>query len=180
MSKAALFLIDGFEEVEGITPVDILRRGGVDVQLVSLNEKTKEVISKHNVQIMAEYMLEEWNADVDMVIIPGGTIAYLKHEAFLAFLQAYRATGRRMAAICAAPAVFGQLGFLEGKHAVCYPGMEHYLKGAILKDANVVTDDVFTTSKGAGTAVPFALELLSLLEGKQVAESVKSEFLAIV
>lgn len=180
MSKAALFVIDGFEEVEGITPLDILRRGGVEVQLVSLNGRKKEVVSKNKVRITAEATLEDWDADVDMVIIPGGTIAYLEHDAFLDVLRAHRATDRRMAAICAAPAVFGQLGFLEGKRAVCYPGMEGYLKGAILQNENVVTDGLITTSKGPGTAVPFALELLALLEGKEVADSIRAEFLAIV
>lgn len=178
MAKAAYFLIDGFEETEAVTPVDILRRGGVQVQLVSLNGDEKEVVSKHGIHIKAEATLNDWDQNVDMLIIPGGTIAYLEHPAFLAMLEENAKRGRRMAAICAAPSVFGKLGFLEGKKAVIFPGMESYIEGAEVLDLPVITDGLFTTSRGPGTSVPFGLELLALLEGKETSNKVKDEFLA--
>lgn len=178
MTKLAYFLIDGFEETEAVTPIDILRRGGVQVQIVSLNGEKKGVLSKHSISILAEATLEDWDQEVDMLAFPGGTIAYLEHPEFLALLEKNAKRGRRMGAICAAPAVFGRLGFLEGKKAVIYPGMESYIEGADILDVPVVTDGLFTTSKGPGTSIAFGLELLALLEGKDTADRVKADFLA--
>lgn len=178
MSKAAYFLIDGFEETEGVAPIDILRRGGVQVQIVSLNGESKMVTGKHGIVFQAEATLADWDEDVDILITPGGTIAYLDHEDYLNALREAEQKGRRLAAICAAPAVFGKLGFVQGKKAVIYPGMESYLEGAELADAPVITDGNITTGKGPGLSIAFGLELLTLLEGKEAADRVKADFLA--
>lgn len=178
MSKAAYFLIDGFEETEGIAPIDILRRGGVQVQIVSLNGDSRTVTGKHGIVVQAEATLSDWEQDVDMLITPGGTTAYLDHGDYLTVLQDAEKNGRRLAAICAAPAVFGKLGFVKGKKAVIYPGMESYLEGAEVVDEPVVTDGKITTGKGPGLSISFGFELLTLLEGKETADKVKANFLA--
>ncbi|MDR1530256.1 MAG: DJ-1/PfpI family protein [Burkholderiales bacterium] len=178
MAKIALFLIDGFEETEAITPTDILRRGNVEVTMVSLNGKL-HVKSKNGIMVQADALFEmAQNEDFDMIVIPGGTITYLDHPSFPQYVEKYAQAGKRLAAICAAPAVFGKLGLLKGKTAVCYPGMESWLSGARISCEKVVTDGNITTSRGPGTAIPFALRLLSLIQGEEVAKKVAADFLA--
>ena len=146
MSKVAYFLIDGCEETEAVTPIDILRRGGVQVQMVSLNGEKKSVLSKHNISILAEATLEDWDQEVDMMALTGGTIAYLEQPDFMALLQENAKKGWRWAAICAEPAVFGKLGFWQGKKAVMYPGKESYIAGAEIVEAPVGTDGLSKNS----------------------------------
>ncbi|MDR2709964.1 MAG: DJ-1/PfpI family protein [Burkholderiales bacterium] len=177
MARAALFLIDGFEETEALCTADILRRGDVDVALVSLDGQPT-VRGKHHIAVVADTLFEDLgDADFDMLILPGGTIAYLDHAPLLAYLQTHDQAGKLLAAICAAPAVFGTLGMLKDKAAVCYPGMEGYLTGARLNQKEVETDGHITTSKGPGTTIPFALRLLTILQGKSVAQRVAENFL---
>lgn len=178
MPKVALFLIKGFEETEAITSLDILRRGGVEVDLVSL-ENTTTVTSKHQVRVVADKTFDEVRLpDYDYLLIPGGTTDYLNRTPFLDAIMAHAATDKGIAAICAAPAVLGKLGLLRGKRAVCYPGMEHMLDGANIGDAIVETDGLFTTSKGPGTTIPFALRVLEILQGAECAQTVANDFLA--
>ena len=175
--KVALFLIDGFEETEALATVDILRRGQVKVITVSLG-KDKWLQGRHEVIVQADAMFcDILETSFDMLVIPGGTIAYTEHKGLLKLVQEYANADKKLAAICAAPAVFGKLGILSGKKAVCYPGMEDWLKGAIPADEIVVTDGNITTSKGPGTTVYFALRLLEILCGKAAAEEVADHFL---
>lgn len=177
-AKVALFMIDGFEETEALATVDILRRGGVDVTTVSLGEG-KVLTGRSNVRVEADRMFDEiQSASFDMLVIPGGTIAYIEHDGLLRLVQAYHGEGKKLAAICAAPALFGKLGLLHGKRAVIYPGMEEWLKGATLGNEIVETDGNITTSKGPGTTVYFALRLLLILCGESVAQKVAHEFIA--
>lgn len=176
--KAALFMIDGFEETEALATVDILRRGGVDVTTVSLGAH-KMLTGRSNIRVEADRMFDEiQSVSFDMLVIPGGTIAYVEHEGLLRLVQAYHGEGKKIAAICAAPAVFGKLGILHGKRAVIYPGMEEWLKGATLGSEIVETDGNITTSKGPGTTVYFALRLLQILCGEPAAQKVAHEFIA--
>lgn len=175
--KVALFLIDGFEETEALTTVDLLRRGGVHVVTVSLG-KEKRLCGRHSVVVQADAMFcDALESSFDMLVIPGGTIDYTEHQGLLKLVREYGGANKLLAAICAAPAVFGKLGLLNGKKAVCYPGMEDWLKGAILSEEIVVTDGNITTSKGPGTAVYFALRLIELLRGKSVADEVARQFI---
>ncbi|WP_428897746.1 4-methyl-5(b-hydroxyethyl)-thiazole monophosphate biosynthesis [Parelusimicrobium proximum] len=177
MSKAALFIIDGFEETEGICTADILRRGGVDITLVSLSGEM--VRGKHSITVKADKLFKDIKEDnFGAIIIPGGTINYLKHDDFLKYVTEAYKKGLKLNAICAAPAVFGKLGLLQGKKAVCYPGMEEYLTGAYITDSLVETDGNITTSKGPGTTVHFALRILEILEGKEKADKTAKDFLA--
>lgn len=178
VSKAALFMIDGFEETEALTTVDILRRGQVEVTMISLGSG-KMLTGGHDIRIEADEMFGDMiHQDFDILLIPGGTIAYLEHEGLMEMVRKYADEGKMLGAICAAPALFGRLGILNGKRAVCYPGMEKWLTGASIMPDAVVTDGNITTSKGPGTTVDFALHILELLHGKEVADDVGKRFIA--
>lgn len=177
MPHAALFLITNFEETEAIVTTDILRRGGVTVDLVSL-EPPRNVRSKHQITILADTTLDQAPMeDYDIYILPGGTTDYLERPDFLDRLDIHAAARKAIAAICAAPAVLGQRGLLQGKRAVCYPGMEHFLTGATIGSDLVETDGTITTSKGPGTTIPFALRILEILQGTKCADQVATDFL---
>ena len=167
MKSAFLFLVTGFEEIEALATVDILRRGGVDVKTVSLtNEIT--VVGGHNVSVVADMMFSDYKEEnAQILILPGGTVAYNDHEAVKNALLAFAAKGEKVAAICASPMVLGGLGLLRGKQATCYPNFEKYLDGAILKtNEAVVVDGNITTGRGPGLTMEFALSLVEQLQGK--------------
>jgi 4-methyl-5(b-hydroxyethyl)-thiazole monophosphate biosynthesis len=171
-------MIDGFEETEALTTVDILRRGDVAVTTVSLG-KHKTLTGRSNITVETDAMFDDIAAaQFDMLVIPGGTIAYVEHEGLLKLVQKHSDAGGRLAAICAAPAVFGKLGLLKGKRAVIYTGMEEWLKGAVQGSGIVETDGNITTSRGPGTTVYFALRLLEILHGKETADRVAKDFIA--
>jgi len=177
MAKAALFLIDGFEETEALTTVDILRRGGVDVKTVSLTQKNM-VTGKHNVPVHADALFEAISGEVfDILVIPGGTIDYTKHEGLLNLVRRFDGEKKQIAAICASPAVLGKAGVLRGRKAVCYPGMESWLEGALIGESIVETDGHITTSRGPATAMFFALRILEILQGKETAQKVAEDFM---
>ena len=173
MEKAYVFLADGFEEIEGLTVVDILRRAGADTQTVSVMGR-KEITGSHRITLQADLVFEETSfEDGTLFVLPGGmpgTKHLGAHEGLTSLLKKAAAEGKRVAAICAAPSVLGDLGLLEGKHAVCYPGFEDRLKGAQVEFTPVVTDGNITTSRGMGTAIPFALSLSAQLTGTEKAE----------
>ena len=179
MAKAAVFLIDGFEEIEALTAVDVLRRGQVSVETVSLNP-TLEAVGKHSVPVRADRAFEGLEEEgFDILVIPGGTVAYLDHQPFMDLIAARGRSGRKIAAICAAPVVLGRLGLLDGKRAVCYPGCESELKGALIPSdpPAVVTDGPITTSRGPSTALPFALKVLEIVASPEAAKKVAGDML---
>ena len=173
--KVYLFLADGFEEIEGLTVVDILRRGKVDIRTVSV-EGRKRIEGSHGIVVEADLTLEEADLkDADMYVLPGGmpgTLHLGACEPLTALLKEADAGEKKIAAICAAPSVLGDLGILEGKEAVCYPGFEDRLKGAKIGETNVVVSENVITSRGMGTAVPFALTLLSILKDRKTADEI--------
>ncbi len=165
--KVCAFLTDNFETVECLAVVDILRRAGIEVDTISITAK-KEVVSAQGVTIVADYLFGSYEFDgTELLFLPGGpgTKNYFDRKVLLNLLKEHYENGGRLAAICAAPSVFGKLGFLEGKKAVCFPGYEDSLEGAIcLNDSvNVVTDGNITTSRGMGTSIDLGLELVKLL-----------------
>lgn len=173
--KTLLFLADGFEEIEALATVDILRRAGIDVTTVSVTNK-KTVVGKMGVPVTADTLFEEMNtSDVEMLILPGGPgVSFLdKHEALKNLVKEFHKDNKWIAAICAAPTVFGKMGLLEGRKAVCYPGLEGDLKGACVQDeAVVVHDGNVITSKGPGTTFEFALKIVEVLKGADKAREV--------
>jgi len=177
MAKVYEFLATGFEEVEMITAVDLLRRAGIEVCLVSITGELA-VSGANDITVLADKKYEEVDfADGDMLVLPGGqpgTNNLGAYEPLRKLLEAWNDNNKRLAAICAAPIVFGQLGFLKGKQATCYPGCEGELTGAIISDAKVVSDGNITTSQGVGTAIEFAGEIIRILVDEEMANKVKT------
>lgn len=177
MSKVYAMIADGTEEVECLTVVDLLRRAGITTALVSVGGR--EITSSHKVVIRADMTMDQADfSDVDLIFLPGGmpgstNLANCEHLSTA--LAAHINSGKRVAAICAAPSVvLGEKGFLRGKKATCFPGFEGGMTGAtVMPEARVVTDGMFTTSRGLGCAVDLGLELIKLLAGEQTAEKVK-------
>lgn len=175
MKKVSIFLAEGFEEVEALTPADLLRRGGAEVTLVSIGDK-KEVAGSHGIVITADHLFTEMNfADADLLVLPGGmpgTLNLKACEPLLTLLKEQNAKGKKLAAICAAPTVLGHAGLLNGKKATCYPGCEDGLIGAVCRTEPVVTDGTITTSRGVGTAISFSLSLIAQLYSQEKADEV--------
>jgi len=175
MKKIAVFLAEGLEEIEGLTVVDILRRAEVDVTTVSITEKN-EVTGSHNIKIWADKKFEEVTFDeLDGVVLPGGmpgTTNLMNHAGVNEVIKSFAAEGKLVSAICAAPSVLGQAGLLEGKKATCYPGFEKQMTGATATTDKVVQDGNIITSRGMGTAIPFALALTAYLLGQEVANKI--------
>lgn len=177
MKKACVFLADGFEEVEGLTVVDLLRRANVEVTMVSI-KKEKEITGAHGIAVLADACFEDMAyEEQDLLVLPGGmpgTTNLGAHAGLTeALVKAYEA-GKYVAAICAAPSVLGRLGILEGKNATSYPGFETELKGACVTEHAVEVAGNVVTSRGVGTAIPFALTLIELLVDKASAEQIRN------
>ena len=172
--KAYIFLTTGFEEIEAICVIDILRRAGIEVKAIAC-PAFKKVIGAHDIEISTDAILDRTDfSDGDMLILPGGqpgTDNLNAHKKLKKLIQTYYDQNKYIAAICAAPLVFGEMGLLKGKKAVCYPGYENQLLGAeIAESERVVVSDNIVTSKSAGTAIEFALKLVEILVGKETAE----------
>lgn len=176
MKKASIFLASGFEEVEALTPIDLLRRAGVQVTIVSVTEE-RTVTGSHQITVAADALFEETDfSDQDLFILPGGQpgTSHLKACGKLrSLLTEANENGKLLAAICAAPTVFGDMGLLNEKKATCYPGCEEGLAGAECLTDRVVVDGNLITSRGVGTAIPFALSLIEQLFGKEKSEEIR-------
>ena len=180
MSKVYIFFADGLEEIEGLTVVDMLRRAGIDISIVSMNG-TLSITGSHQIRIGADILLEDVNeADTDMFILPGGlpgTTYLSESETLGAMLKKAAADGKYVAAICAAPSVLGGLGILNGKKATSYPGWEDKLIGAHCRTDRVVVDGNIITSRGMGTAIDFSAELVALLKDRKTADDLKDSIM---
>ena len=163
MKTIFVFLADGFEEIEALTPVDILRRAGLSVKTVSVMDE-QVVAGAHGVPVLADVMFDEINAeDAEMILLPGGLPGATNldaHQGLSLMILDFAKEEKPLAAICAAPLVFGNRGLLEGKKATCYPGFETYLKGAQYTAALVEKDGNFITGKGPGAAMEFAFAIV--------------------
>lgn len=180
MAKVYIFMADGFEEVEGLTVVDLLRRAGIDIQMVSIMEK-KSVAGAHNITIEADGIFEDIDfSDGEMLVLPGGmpgTTNLMKHQGLDKLLRDFDNKKKAIAAICAAPTILSNKGMLKGRDATCYKGMESEMSHANIVDAPVVIDGHITTSKGVGTAIDFALSLIANLKGKDQAKRIAAQIL---
>lgn len=176
MAQALIFLGTGYEEVEMLTVVDMLRRADISVDMVSITD-TREVTSSHNVTILADKLLTEADFEAaQILILPGGipgTPNLRACEPLCQQLKAFAANGKKLAAVCAAPTVLGELGILAGKKATCYPSFAdklatgNYIKQPVVVDGNVIT------SRGMGTCIEFAAAIIEALKDKETAASVK-------
>ena len=176
-----LFLANGFEEIEALLPLDILRRGGVEVTTLAVGG-SDFVVGSHGIRVGTDLPEELFrDASPEAVILPGGMPGAKNLDSSKTVSAALRACangGGLLCAICAAPLVLGRRGYLAGKKAICFPGFEGELAGAILADRRVVRDGNVITAAGMGVAMRFGLEILSALRGKEVAEQVEKAILA--
>ncbi len=168
-------LAEGFEEVEALTVVDVLRRGQVEVRTVSVTGE-KVVNGSHGIPVCADILFEEADyEDCQMIVLPGGMpgAANLRdHRGLCDRIRAFRESGKGIAAICAAPMVLGSCGILEGGRATIYPGMEDELTGAEATGEDVTVWENIITGKGPGLAMAFALKVLETIRGRQVRDQV--------
>lgn len=175
MSKVYIFFADGYEDIEGLTVVDLMRRAGIDIQTVSIKE-SREITTSHGIEMKTDLIFSETDfSDADMLVIPGGMpgTKYLgEYKPLCDLLTSFYNDGKKIAAICAAPTVFAKLGFLEGRTATAYPTCMDGLAGAIRSEEEVVIDGNVTTSRGLGTAIPFALSLIEQLISKEKSEEI--------
>ncbi len=174
MASVYVFLADGFEEIEALTVVDLLRRAKVNVTTVSITENIL-VHGAHGIDVMADILFRDNLSESDMLVLPGGgpgTRSLLAHEGLKDLLKDYEKKGRYLAAICAAPSVLGMHGILKGKRAICYPGFEDKLLDAIVINNKVIVDGKIITSKGPGTSIEFSLELIKILCGEEIANQI--------
>ena len=182
MTQALVFLATGFEEIETVSIVDILRRANVDVTIAGLTPGVIEGV--HAIKIVPDKNINDVKVeDFDIIVVPGGNPGYMnlrKDQRVIDMIKKAFNSNKLVAAICAAPAVLSDAGVLEGKVCTIYPGMENELKkgGGKPKQDIIVVDGNIITSRGPATALPFALELVEILAGKQVADSVSKKTMA--
>ncbi len=176
MKKVYILFADGFEEVEGLTPVDLLRRAGIEVKMVSVTGN-ETVTGSHGISFKTDMLYSDEVLEGDMIVLPGGmpgTTHLKESQDVKTAVEYYNENGKYLAAICAAPTVYGEMGLLHGKKATCYPGLEAGLTDAMWpgENASVVTDGQFITSRGLGTAIDFSLEIISILISKEKADEI--------
>ena len=183
-----VFLAEGFEEVEALTPVDILRRAGVEVKTVSISDDYI-VTGAHGIPVMADTLLSQtsdsvpggWNdaqrlGECDMIVLPGGLPGATNLDAcqrLRDMIMVHYQAGKPLAAICAAPIVYGHLGILEGKRVTCYPGFEKELTGAQYTAALVETDGQFITACGPAAAMEFGYQLAAYFVDKEQVDALR-------
>lgn len=170
-----IFLADGFEIIEALSPVDMLRRAGIEVKTVGVTGQV--VQASCGVKVTADVMPEEVSIEsAQAVVIPGGLpgVTNLEESEFVKDCVLKAAdSGKFVCAICAGPSLIGKLGLLKGKNAISYPGFEQYLEGAEISSEYVVRDGNFITARGAGVSVDFGLEIVAALNGKEASDKVR-------
>jgi len=180
MSHVAVLLADGFEEIEAVTVIDVLRRADIQVRTLALKDKL--VKGAHGIDIHADGLLEvEQGMDWDLVVLPGGQPGAntLRDDPRVeSLLERQLGHNKMVAAICAAPIALGAHGMLKGRNVTCYPGFEDQLIDAHLSRETVVIDQKLTTSRGPGTALAFALALVTQLKGQTLADKLRQEMQA--
>lgn len=170
-----LFLAEGFEEIEALAVVDVLRRAEIEVKTVGIGGK--EIAGVHGITVIADE--EDKNITTDemsVMVLPGGMPGTLNLEnspIVKACIDYCINNSLYIGAICAAPSILGHMGYLNGKNAVCFPGFEEQLTGANVVDASAVTDGKIITGKGPGAAIDFALELVKKLKNESLADSIR-------
>ena len=175
MKKVSVMLADGFEEVEALTAVDLLRRAKIYVDTVSITDDFT-VHGAHGINVQTEDLFDEVDfSETDMIVLPGGmtgTTNLKEHEGLKKVLLRFAEEEKYIGAICAAPTVLDEIGILQGKRATCYPGVESQIKDAILTRTPVMRDGNIITGQGVGTAIDFALKLVEVLAGEEKAKEI--------
>ena len=175
-----MFLANGFEEIEALCPLDLLRRAGIEVTTVGVGAET--LCGAHGIKVAAdipEIMYRD--SAPEMIILPGGMPGTLNLKASGTVQRAIAdalESDAYIAAICAAPMILGELGILRGKEAICYPGFEDKLEGARISDKKCVKDGKILTAKGMGAALDFGLMIVEVFKGKEAADSLRHSVIA--
>ena len=174
MSKIAVFFAEGYEEIEALTVVDICRRSNIETDMVSVTG-APNVKGSHGINVEMDKVLAEVDfAAYDGIVLPGGMPGTLGLEAcneLMEQVDAFYGAGKMVAAICAAPSIFGHRGILKGRKACCYPSFESHLEGAEVTMGPVEVSENVITSRGMGTAIPFALAIVEKFCGSEAAEA---------
>ena len=182
MSKIAIFFATGFEEIEALTVVEILRRAEESVEMVSITDE-RRVTSSHGVEVTVDKVFSEINFDeTDVIVLPGGMPGTKNLEAFAPLMEqvdAFVKAGKLVTAICAAPSILGHRGHLKGKKACSFPTFEDHLEGADVKRKPAVIDGNIITGRGMGAAIPFGLAILEKLQGKDAAEAMAEKIVFV-
>lgn len=172
MKRLAVILAEGFEEIEAIGIIDVLRRADFEVTSVSISGNT-EVTGSHQIKVLADKLFEDVNFDTyDMIILPGGMPGSRnlnEHSGLREEMLSFHEQNKWLGAICAAPLVFGNLGILKNRKATCYPGYENQLHGAVVTQEETEVSGRIVTGKGAGVAIQFALKIVEQFKGEQIA-----------
>jgi protein deglycase len=170
--RALVLLAPGFEEIEALTPVDVLRRAGLDVQIVAVADQLL-IVGARGIAVMADCLVKDVDfSHGDVVVLPGGmpgTLNLNASDLVKTIVRHQYESGRLVAAICAAPMILGQMGLLKGQTVTCYPGFESYLEGAIVSSSSVEVDLPIITGRGVGAALQFSLKIVSILLGETIA-----------
>lgn len=176
-----IFLAEGFEEVEALATVDVLRRCEIEIKTVSINNDNLTVTGSHGIKVMADCSIKDVDLSIsNFLILPGGlpgSTNLRDCETLQTYLKQHASKGGNVAAICAAPMVLGGLGILEGKEAICYPGFEKYMLGAKVSSSPVVKDGNVITGKGPAFAFAFGLKIAEAIKGKEAADIVAAGML---
>ena len=180
MKKVYVFLADGFEEIEAITPIDVLRRADIEVTTVSISNNLY-VKGAHNITIMADKLFSECTfSDAHLLVLPGGlpgTLNLNQHDALKNLLVEYFNQEKLIGAICAAPIVLGGQGLLKNKKATCYPGFEKQLNEANYTGLPLEVDNNIITANGVGSAMKFSLQLISMLKDEATATELSKKMM---
>ena len=178
MSEVCVFLADGFEEIEGLTVVDVLRRAGISVETVSVMEK-KKITGSHKILVKADKKFEKADfSETKMLVLPGGLTGTRNlgaHKELAKLIVQFAREGKYLAAICAAPTILGGMGLLKGKKAPCYPSMEDGLAGAETVAEGAVIDGNVITGRGMGASLDFAFALVEVLRGREKADEIAKQ-----
>ncbi len=171
-----VLMVDGFEEIEAIEPIDIMRRAGLNV--VTVGVKSQNVKGAHNITIKTDIIIDDVNEeDMELLMLPGGPghEELDKDEKVHKLIDYANKEGLYIAAICASPSILGKKGLLNGKKATCFPGFEQYLACAEVVSDKVIVDGKIITGKGAGAAAEFGFEIVKLLQNKKAADDLKGK-----
>lgn len=178
MSHIGVFFAEGFEEIEGLTVVDLCRRAGIETDMISITDE-KMVMGSHKIPIITDIVLKEVDFEqLDMIVLPGGlkgTQGLEACEPLMEQVDKFNDAGKFISAICAAPSIFGHRGILKGKDACSYPTFESHLDGANVKQNPAVMCENVTTGRGMGCSIDFSLAIIERFQGKEAADKIAEQ-----
>ena len=176
-----MFIAEGFEEIEALCPLDLMRRAGLEVVTVGIGSSA--VTGAHKITVNTDIKDSDFDTDsnFDMIFLPGGmpgTLNLANSKVVIDAINKAAAQQKYIAAICAAPSILGDMGLLDGKEAICYPGFEDRLVGATISDSRVVLDGKILTAAGMGAALDMGIKIVEIFCGKEKSDSLRHAVIA--